>query len=52
LQEATADHADRPILLFQAGRAGHGVGKPASKRAEEAADALAFFSWQLGNSAR
>ena len=41
-------HAERPILLSQAGRAGHGVGKPASMRVAEGADVLAFFSWQLG----
>jgi prolyl oligopeptidase len=44
---ATGQH-ERPILLHQEGRAGHGVGKPASKRVDELADALAFFSWQLG----
>jgi prolyl oligopeptidase len=49
LQHASAAQERRPILLSQEGRAGHGVGKPASKRADEAADALTFFSWQLGN---
>ena len=39
---------DRPILLHQEGRAGHGVGKPVSKKADEQADVLAFFTWQLG----
>jgi prolyl oligopeptidase len=48
LQHAAADQSERPILLHQEGRAGHGVGKPASKRAEEYADALSFFAWQLG----
>lgn len=51
LQHATAevpDAADRPILFHQEGRAGHGVGKPVGKRADEQADVLAFFSWQLG----
>ncbi len=48
LQWAAADQHERPILLTQQARAGHGVGKPASKRADEAADVLAFFSWQLG----
>ncbi|MCU1397078.1 MAG: Prolyl oligopeptidase, partial [Acidimicrobiales bacterium] len=47
LQHADGRHGDRPTLLFQAGRAGHGVGKPASKRAAEAADVLTFFAWQL-----
>ena len=48
LQWAASDQHERPILLTQKDRAGHGVGKPASKRAAEAADVLAFFSWQLG----
>jgi prolyl oligopeptidase len=47
LQHAAAAQHARPILLSQEGRAGHGVGKPASKRAEEAADVLSFFTWQL-----
>ena len=37
-----------PILLFQEGRAGHGVGKPVAKRADELADGLTFLAWQLG----
>ncbi len=48
LQAAAACQQERPVLLFQEGRAGHGVGKPVSKRADEAADVLTFFSWQLG----
>jgi prolyl oligopeptidase len=48
MQASAADQDQRPILLHQAGRAGHGVGKPASKRADEGADALTFFTWQLG----
>ena len=48
LQWAGSDQHERPILLTQEDRAGHGVGKPAGKRAAEAADVLAFFSWQLG----
>lgn len=48
LQHAAADQEDRPILLHQEGRAGHGVGKPVAKRAAEQADALTFFAWQLG----
>ena len=47
LQHAAADQRERPILLHQEGRAGHGVGKPVGKRADEQADVLAFFSWQL-----
>ncbi len=45
---ASSTQAERPILLHQEGRAGHGVGKPVSMRVNELADALAFFSWQLG----
>ena len=48
LQAAAADQAARPVLLRVEGRAGHGVGKPASKQADEAADVLAFCAWQLG----
>jgi prolyl oligopeptidase len=48
LQHAGADQDGRPILLHQEGRAGHGVGKPVSKRADEYADSLTFFAWQLG----
>ena len=34
---------ERPILLFQEDRAGHGVGKPVAKRADELADGLTFL---------
>jgi prolyl oligopeptidase len=47
LQHAAANRAERPILLHQEGRAGHGQGKPVGKRADEYADVLAFFTWQL-----
>jgi prolyl oligopeptidase len=47
LQWASGSQETRPILLLQEGRAGHGVGKPVSKRADEYANALAFFSQQL-----
>jgi prolyl oligopeptidase len=46
LQEAQGN-AERPVLLIQEGRAGHGQGKPTGKRAAEQADVLAFFDWQL-----
>ncbi len=50
LQSAAAGVPDAlPVLLYQEGRAGHGVGKPVGKRAAEQADVLAFFSWQLGH---
>jgi prolyl oligopeptidase len=48
MAEAAASQDERPVLLWQSERAGHGVGKPASMRISEGADVLAFFSWQLG----
>ena len=42
LQAASPCQDERPILLFQEGRAGHGVGKPVGKRADEFADGLTF----------
>ena len=48
LQASSGSIGERPILLHQEGRAGHGVGKPVSKKADEQADVLAFFTWQLG----
>ncbi|NNE12200.1 MAG: S9 family peptidase, partial [Ilumatobacter sp.] len=48
LQAAAADQGERPVLLHQEGRAGHGQGKPVGKRADEQADVLTFLSWQLG----
>lgn len=48
LQHAAVDQHERPVLLWQAGRAGHGVGKPASMRVAEGADVLSFLWWQLG----
>ncbi|MEZ5215490.1 MAG: prolyl oligopeptidase family serine peptidase [Ilumatobacteraceae bacterium] len=48
LQWAAVGQDDRPVLFSQKGRAGHGAGMPVSKRAEEAADVLTFFAWQLG----
>ena len=48
LQWASSCAEARPILLRQEGRAGHGVGKPLAKQADELADVLSFFTWQLG----
>lgn len=48
LTAASASQDQRPILLRQAGRAGHGQGKPASMRVRDDAGVLTFFSWQLG----
>jgi prolyl oligopeptidase len=44
---ASSSQADRPVLLRQSGRSGHGQGKPASMRVRDEADVLAFFCWQL-----
>ncbi len=48
LQAATAAANERPILVRIETRAGHGVGKPAWKQADEGADTWAFVFWQLG----
>ncbi len=48
LQATTSCPGEQPILLFQEERAGHGVGKPVTKRADEVADGLSFLAWQLG----
>jgi prolyl oligopeptidase len=48
LQWATSCGDTRPILLRQEDRAGHGIGKPLEKQADELADVLAFLWWQLG----
>jgi prolyl oligopeptidase len=48
LQAATSTPDERPVLVRIETRAGHGVGKPAWKQAEEAADVWAFVLWQLG----
>lgn len=47
LQHAAPRQGERPMLLLQAGRAGHGVGKPSSMRVAEGVDVLSFMSWQL-----
>ena len=44
---ASAAQDDRPMLLRQSGRSGHGQGKPANMRVRDDADVLSFFSWQL-----
>ena len=48
VQSASSGQDERPVLLFQEGRAGHGVGKPVAKRADELADGLTFLGWQIG----
>jgi prolyl oligopeptidase len=47
LQAATACGDEHPVLLRVETKAGHGVGKPASKQADEAADVLAFLDGHL-----
>lgn len=51
VQAAAVDQGERPVLLLQAGRAGHGVGKPAHMRIAEGVDVLSFLHWQLGGQA-
>jgi prolyl oligopeptidase len=46
MQHAT--RSDRPVLLRIEGKAGHGAGKPISKRIDEAAFIHQFLFWQLG----
>jgi prolyl oligopeptidase len=46
LQHATS--SAHPILLRIEGKAGHGAGKPISKRIDEAALIYSFLFWQLG----
>ena len=48
VQAASPCQDERPILLIQEGRAGHGVGKPVHKRADELADGMSFLAGQLG----
>ena len=48
LQAATAAPDEQPVMVRVETRAGHGVGKPAWKQADEAADTWAFVLWQLG----
>ncbi|MGZ4770584.1 MAG: prolyl oligopeptidase family serine peptidase, partial [Ilumatobacteraceae bacterium] len=45
---ASSGQDDRPGLLRQSGRSGHGQGKPANMRIRDDADVLSFFCWQLG----
>jgi prolyl oligopeptidase len=47
MQAATSCGDEHPILVRIETRAGHGQGKPVTKQADELADVLAFFRWQL-----
>jgi prolyl oligopeptidase len=42
--------SERPVLLRIESRAGHGAGKPISKRVDESALIYTFLLWQLGQS--
>jgi prolyl oligopeptidase len=44
LQAATSCGDSQPVLLRVEARAGHGVGKPVGKQADEAADVLSFLA--------
>jgi prolyl oligopeptidase len=46
--QAAAGPDSGPVLLRVESRAGHGVGKPRWKQADELADSWAFLFWQLG----
>jgi prolyl oligopeptidase len=48
LQASTTSSEHRPVLLRVETRAGHGLGKPRWKQADELADTWAFLFWQLG----
>jgi len=48
LQWAAPHQQQRPILLYQEERAGHGVGKPVAKLADTVADGLTFLGAQVG----
>lgn len=48
LQAATSCGDERPILLREERRAGHGQGKPMSQQSDELADVLAFLDSQIG----
>jgi prolyl oligopeptidase len=47
LQAATSCGDERPVLVRIEAKAGHGVGKPAGRQADELADVLAFVLWRL-----
>ena len=47
LQSVNTDPTGHPVYLLQAGRAGHGVGKPASMRVAEGVDVLSFLAGEL-----
>ena len=48
LLQSLAPSSDRPVLLRIESKAGHGAGKPISKRVDESAFVYTFLFWQLG----
>ena len=47
-----AQAGDKPILIRIESNAGHGAGKPTSKRLDETADTFAFLFWNTGTEYR
>ena len=47
LQAASSCESEHPILVRIESQAGHGIGKPVGKQADEAADVLAFVDRHL-----
>jgi prolyl oligopeptidase len=47
VQHATCCAVDHPVVVRDAHQAGHGLGMPVGRQADEAADVLAFLHWQL-----
>ena len=47
-----AQGCDRPTLIRIETKAGHGAGKPTSKRIEETTDVLSFMFWNTGTKVR
>ena len=45
---ASSSQDERPILLRQGGRSGHGAGQAGDHARADDADVLSFFCWQLG----
>jgi prolyl oligopeptidase len=48
LQAEAANDPEQPILLRVDSKAGHGVGKPITKLADDAVDVWSFLFWHLG----
>ena len=48
MQAQAANSTEHPILLSVDAKAGHGVGKPITKQADDAVNVWSFLFWQLG----